>query len=63
MTFAENDINILFEDNDITVCEKPEGILSEDSQNGEKGIIGLNQKTNCIRVIRSRKISFSNALL
>ncbi len=41
MTFAENDINILFEDNDITVCEKPEGILSEDSQNGEKGIIGL----------------------
>ncbi|MBO5896289.1 MAG: RluA family pseudouridine synthase [Clostridia bacterium] len=35
------DLQILFEDSDITVCVKPRGILSEDAQNGEKGIIGL----------------------
>ena len=37
----KTDLNILFEDEHITVCVKPVGILSEDSQNGEKGIIGL----------------------
>lgn len=41
MIFTKTDINILFEDNDITVCEKPKGMLSEDALNGEKGIIGL----------------------
>lgn len=39
--FTETDIKILFEDKDITVCEKPKGLLSEDSLKGEKGIIGL----------------------
>lgn len=41
MAFTATDLKIIFEDNDITVCEKPKGLLSEDSQNGEKGIIGL----------------------
>ncbi len=41
-TYMHNiDLNILFEDEDITVCVKPRGILSENAQNGEKGIIGL----------------------
>ena len=35
------DLQILFEDKDVTVCVKPRGLLSEDAQNGEKGIIGL----------------------
>ncbi len=35
------DLKILFEDNDITVCCKPVGILSEDAPNGEKGIVGI----------------------
>ena len=35
------DLNILYEDKDITVCVKPKGVLSEDAQNGEKGLIGL----------------------
>lgn len=35
------DLKILFEDDDITVCVKPKGVLSEDAQTGEKGIIGL----------------------
>ncbi len=35
-----NDLKILFEDEYITVCIKPQGIASEDSPN-EKGIIGL----------------------
>ncbi len=35
------DLNILYEDNEIIVCVKPKGILSEDNVNGEKGIIGL----------------------
>lgn len=35
------DLEILYEDEDITVCNKPKGILSEDASNGEKGIIGL----------------------
>ncbi len=37
----KNELNILFEDENITVCEKPRGVLSEDAMNGEKGIIGL----------------------
>ncbi len=37
----KTDLNILFEDENITVCVKPRGILSEDAMNGEKGIIGL----------------------
>ncbi len=35
------DLVILYEDKYITVCNKPKGILSEDAQGGEKGIIGL----------------------
>ncbi len=35
------DLNVIFEDENITVCIKPKGILSEDALNGEKGIIGL----------------------
>ena len=38
---SDMNLNVLFEDNDITVCVKPRGLLSEDAQNGEKGIIGL----------------------
>ena len=42
MTFMHNkDLKILFEDEYITVVEKPKGILSEDALNGEKGVIGL----------------------
>lgn len=42
MTYMQiNDIKILYEDAEITVCEKPKGILSEDALNGEKGLIGL----------------------
>ena len=37
----KDNLNILFEDDNITVCEKPRGILSEDAMDGEKGIIGL----------------------
>lgn len=40
MSFTITDIKILFEDKEITVCEKPKGVLSEDSDS-EKGIIGL----------------------
>lgn len=36
----ENDLKILYEDKDITVCIKPKGISSEDTPS-EKGIIGL----------------------
>lgn len=36
-----DDLKILYEDEDITVCEKPQGILSEDGADGEKGLIGL----------------------
>ena len=32
-------MNVLFEDNEIIVLEKPVGIPSEDTKNGEKGII------------------------
>ena len=41
-----NDIEILFEDSDILVINKPVGILSEDSQKGEKGIITYLQNEN-----------------
>ena len=41
-----NDIEILFEDGDILVINKPVGILSEDSQKGEKGIITYLQNEN-----------------
>lgn len=34
------ELKILYEDADITVCEKPMGILSEDGADGEKGLIG-----------------------
>ena len=40
-TICTNEIEILFEDKDILVINKPAGILSEDSQKGEKGIISL----------------------
>ena len=38
-TVSENKIEILFEDKDILVINKPVGVLSEDSPKGEKGII------------------------
>ena len=41
-----NDIEILFEDSDILVINKPVGILSEDSPKGEKGIITYLQNEN-----------------
>ena len=42
MTFMHNiDLKILYEDKHIIVLEKPVGVLSEDAQNGEKGIIGI----------------------
>lgn len=40
-TICTNDIEIIFEDDDILVINKPSGILSEDSQKGEKGIISF----------------------
>lgn len=40
-SMPKNDLNILFEDESITVCIKPKGMLSEDAQMGEKGIIGF----------------------
>ena len=45
-TICTNDIEILFEDSDILVINKPVGILSEDSQKGEKGIITYLQNEN-----------------
>ena len=45
-TICTNDIEILFEDADILVINKPIGILSEDSQKGEKGIITFLQNEN-----------------
>ncbi len=35
------DIKILYKDKDITIAVKPKDVLSEDSVNGEKGIIGV----------------------
>ena len=40
-TIYTNEIEIIFEDRDILVINKPVGALSEDSQKGEKGIISL----------------------
>ncbi len=45
-TICTNDIEILFEDEDILVINKPVGVLSEDSQKGEKGIISLLKEEN-----------------
>ena len=39
--FWKNKMNVLFEDNEIIVLVKPVGIPSEDTPNGEKGIIDL----------------------
>lgn len=42
MTFMHNtDLKILYEDAHVTVLEKPKGVLSEDAQSGEKGLVGL----------------------
>ena len=42
MTFMYNvDLKIIYEDKHITVLEKPKGILSEDAQSGEKGLVGI----------------------
>ncbi len=38
-TICTNDIEIIFEDKDILVINKPVGILSENSQKGKKGIL------------------------
>ena len=45
-TICTNDIEIIFEDSDILVINKPVGILSEDSQKGEKGILTYLQNEN-----------------
>ena len=45
-TICTNDIEIIFEDEDILVINKPVGIISEDSQKGEKGILACLQKEN-----------------
>ena len=45
-TIYTPDIEILFEDRDILVINKPVGILSEDSQKGEKGILTYLQNEN-----------------
>ncbi len=49
MIFTHNDIEVIFEDKDILVINKPVGVLSEDSPKGEKGIIAYllneNRKT------------------
>lgn len=45
-TICTNDIPVIFEDEDILVINKPVGILSEDSQKGEKGILTLLQNEN-----------------
>lgn len=45
-TICINDIEILFEDADILVINKPVGVLSEDSQKGEKGIISFLENEN-----------------
>ena len=45
-TICTNDIEIIFEDEDILVINKPVGVLSEDSPKGEKGIISHFQKDN-----------------
>lgn len=45
-TICTNDIAVLFEDNDILVINKPVGILSENSQKGEKGILTYLQNEN-----------------
>lgn len=52
-TICTNEIEILFEDADILVVNKPVGILSEDSQKGEKGIISLlqNEKRKNIHLL------------
>ena len=45
-TICTNDIEVIFEDSDILVINKPVGILSEDSQKGEKGILTCLQNEN-----------------
>lgn len=52
-TICTNDIEILFEDADILVINKPSGVLSEDSPKGEKGIISFlqNEKRNDIHLL------------
>lgn len=35
------DIKIIYESKSYIVCEKPVGVLSEDAQNGEKGMVAL----------------------
>ncbi len=52
-TICTNDIEILFEDTDILVINKPVGVLSEDSQKGEKGIITFlrNEKRKSLHLL------------
>ena len=45
-TICTNEIEVIFEDGDILVINKPTGVLSEDSPKGEKGIISLLLKEN-----------------
>ena len=52
-TICTNNIEILFEDNDILVINKPVGALSEDSQKGEKGVISLllTENRKCLHLL------------
>lgn len=52
-TTCTNDIEIIFEDEDILVINKPVGVLSEASQKGEKGIISFlqNEKRKTIYIL------------
>ena len=52
-TTCTNDIQIVFEDEDILVINKPVGILSEDSPKGEKGILTYLQNENRKTIMQS----------
>ena len=53
MTSTHKEIEIIFEDRDILVINKPVGILSEDSPKGEKGIIDylLNENRKTLHLL------------
>lgn len=44
--YTPDNIEVIFEDNDILVIKKPSGILSEDSPKGEKGILSYLENDN-----------------
>ena len=44
--YTPDNIEVIFEDEDILVIKKPVGVLSEDSQKGEKGILSYLENDN-----------------